>query len=195
MAVISDYCKSVFHRRRWTLMAVPPLLVAGMDWLVNHFTSLPRDLRAASIWVAPWWEWAIAILVCFSIAQFFAWHEEYKKVKVLENADFLAHKHSQIKEMLGIVFANGQNLALQSEWAPIDKWRQDLKRLVAFTFGDAEASLFDDEALAMRTWDVDKSRIRLSALLDNLKDLIARSSSVPFSQSSTQHAPSDDKQA
>jgi hypothetical protein len=155
---------------------------------------------------AAFWAW---LRICFVVAFATAWLQEHKAAKTaqkqqteLENAHLLAYKHIQIKELLGMAYARGQNLALQSEWAPIEQWRQDLKRIVISEFGDAEASLFDDEALAMQTWGPDKSRIRLSALLDTLRDLIARSTLLPFSPSSLalasdpkQHMPSNDREA
>jgi hypothetical protein len=60
----------------------------------------------ASIWAAPWWVWALAFLLCFAVAQFLAWHEEYRASAALE-----AELHDQHEPQLDgqIVQVNHHN--------------------------------------------------------------------------------------
>lgn len=87
MAILAvEYAKSVFHRRRWTVLTAPPFFITFLNWLVSYRIPLPVDVRSASIWSAPWWEWLIAYLCCFAVAQILAWREEYRKVLDLTQA-------------------------------------------------------------------------------------------------------------
>jgi hypothetical protein len=79
--VASEYFKAIFVKRRWPLLTLPPILVSVVEWLVNHFSQLPGDIREASRWSPPWWAWALSILFCFGIAQFLAWHEKHNELQ------------------------------------------------------------------------------------------------------------------
>ena len=61
------------------MLSAPPLLMAAIKWLVPYFGFLPVGLRTTSGWTAPWWLWVVAYLVCFSLAQFFAWKDEHQR--------------------------------------------------------------------------------------------------------------------
>jgi hypothetical protein len=64
-------------------MSATPFIVAGIQWLFNHFSSPPSDLRKAHLWEAPWWLWALSLMGCFAFAQFLAWRDEHKHCKAL----------------------------------------------------------------------------------------------------------------
>ncbi len=83
-STLGAYSRSIFLRRRWTVLTATPLLVTGWQWLVNHLGSLPDDLRTTSVWAAPWWAWVIGFLLCFAAAQFMAWNEENGKSLALQ---------------------------------------------------------------------------------------------------------------
>jgi hypothetical protein len=95
LTIVIEYFKSVFHRRRWTVMTLPPLLIACSNWLIDELKPLPNDLKAAHLWVAPWWEWCLTIIFCFAVAQLLAWHEEHKKVKTSEQSKIDLEKKYQ----------------------------------------------------------------------------------------------------
>lgn len=75
------YCKAIFHKRRYTILTVPPILVSVSQWVVNQITVLPANLKTASVWSAPWWMWGLSALLCVAVAQWLAWRDEFKKVQ------------------------------------------------------------------------------------------------------------------
>src|ERR1035437_4315576 len=95
-SIAVTYWKAVVHRRRWTVLTPAPILVTLTQWLINHFSSLPADLKTASIWQAPWWIWMLSFLACFSVAQFLAWREEYTTASMLE-AELRDQRNSQFE--------------------------------------------------------------------------------------------------
>jgi hypothetical protein len=42
LSVLAEYFKSVFVNRRWTVMTASLFIVAGIQWLFNHLSSLPE---------------------------------------------------------------------------------------------------------------------------------------------------------
>jgi hypothetical protein len=80
MAVFAEYLRSIFYKRRWTVMSATPFLAKGWNWIAGLFSSGPY---AGSWWGLPLWVWVISFLACFAVAQFLAWLEQYGKANEL----------------------------------------------------------------------------------------------------------------
>lgn len=76
--IFSEWLRSIFLKRRWTVLTLTPFLVKGTQWLVNHFAPLPSNLHDASLFEAPWWLWVLCFSVCVGFAQFLGWREQFK---------------------------------------------------------------------------------------------------------------------
>ena len=83
-SAFAAWLKSTFVKRRWILLTPTSLFVVpGFQWLMNHFSSIPTDLRTASVWQAPWWLYALSLMGCLNVSQIFSWNEQYKSVRTL----------------------------------------------------------------------------------------------------------------
>ncbi|MFL6354301.1 MAG: hypothetical protein ACJ74Z_20960 [Bryobacteraceae bacterium] len=84
-SVLAEYFRSVFIKRRFTVITATSLfIVPAVQWLFNHLSSVPSDLRKASVWEAPWWLWALSIVCCIVFASFLAWCDEHRQRKAIE---------------------------------------------------------------------------------------------------------------
>ena len=84
MGAPAEYFKAVFIRKRWTVLTPTGLAIVPVtQWIINHATPLPSDLRTASVWEAPWWLWVLSLMSCLCVAQILAWNEQFKTVREL----------------------------------------------------------------------------------------------------------------
>jgi hypothetical protein len=82
--VFVAWFRSTFIKRRWTVLTpAGTFLAPAIQWLVNHVSAFPDDLRTASVWTAPWWLWVLCFMLCFSVAQILGWVEQHKMVREL----------------------------------------------------------------------------------------------------------------
>lgn len=75
--------KSIFIKRRWTVLTLGGLIATPIQWLINHLSALPADLKTASVWQAPWWMYALCFILSLWIAQILAWCEQHRIVREL----------------------------------------------------------------------------------------------------------------
>lgn len=83
-SMFAEWYTSTFIKRRWTVLTPASTFIApAIQWLVNHLSVFPADLRTASVWQAPGWLYALCFVVCFAGVQVLAWVEQHRKVREL----------------------------------------------------------------------------------------------------------------